>query len=63
MMITIIEGNMIGRVAGIALMAAAFCWLVYVMIMGGLVDVWRVMAVFWFGSSVFWQVSWYEKVR
>ena len=55
---------MIGRVAGIALMAAAFCWLVYVMVVGGgLVDVWKVMAVFWFGSSVFWQVSWYEEVR
>lgn len=34
-MITIIEGDMIGRVAGIALMAAAFCWLVYVMVVVG----------------------------
>ena len=55
---------MIGRVAGIALMAVAFCWLVYVLAVGGgLVDVWKMMAVFWFGSSVFWQVSWYEEIR
>ena len=55
---------MIGRVVGIALMAAAFCWLVYMMVVrGGLVDVWKMMAVFWFGSSMFWQVSWYEEIR
>lgn len=55
---------MIGRAVGIALMAAAFCWLVYVMVVGGeLVDVWKMMTMFWFGSSVFWQVSWYEEVR
>lgn len=52
---------LLGRVLGVGLMIVAFCWLVYLLMMGqDMLRVWEVAAMFWFGSSLYWQSCCYE---
>ena len=50
-----------GRVIGVVLMIVAFCWLVYLLMMGDdMLRVWEIVSMFWFGSSMYWQSCCYE---
>lgn len=51
-----------GRGAGVALMVAAFFWLTYLLISGDdVVHIWETVAMFWFGSSMYWQSCCHEE--
>lgn len=55
---------LLGRVLGVGLMIVAFCWLVFVLLSGAMpVRIWEIVAMFWFGSSMYWQSYCYDNIR
>lgn len=45
------------KYVGAVLMAVAMCWFVgaFMFGLGSDVDLWKIVALFWFGSSSYWQ--------
>lgn len=53
----------IGKTAGILLMIGAFAVLTYFLLVDKPpVELWEVVSVFWFGSSIFWEASYYKRL-
>ena len=52
----------LGRYIGILIMITSFILLVYFLIIqASNIFLWEIAAAFWFGSSIFWESSYYEK--
>lgn len=53
----------IGRFVGILIMMISFIILIYfLVIQASNIFLWEIAAAFWFGSSVYWESSYYEKI-
>lgn len=55
----------IGKIIGLMFMLIAVCVLVYFTTIdtGIVINIWGCIALFWLGSSVHWQSSYYEIVK
>ena len=54
----------IGKALGIVFMGIAIVVFAYFMIAGATeVNIWRIIGLFWLGSSVNWQSAYYEVVK